>query len=59
MLTLRGGRLITTNIILILEAMVDDVNYCRNADSSSKPWCYVEEEDGPIKEYCNIPSCGK
>lgn len=43
----------------ILDSMVGDANYCRNTDSSSKPWCYVQGETGLVKEYCNIPSCGK
>ncbi|XP_062585892.1 uncharacterized protein LOC134247569 [Saccostrea cucullata] len=39
------------------ETMIDDANYCRNPDSSSKPWCHVQGDTGPTKEYCNIPSC--
>nr|XP_022312336.1 uncharacterized protein LOC111117491 isoform X1 [Crassostrea virginica]XP_022312337.1 uncharacterized protein LOC111117491 isoform X2 [Crassostrea virginica] len=39
------------------DSMVGDANYCRNTDSSSKPWCYVQGETGLVKEYCNIPSC--
>ena len=42
-----------------LDSMIDDANYCRNTDSSSKPWCYVQAETGLVKEYCNIPSCGQ
>ncbi|XP_056002874.1 uncharacterized protein LOC125661847 isoform X2 [Ostrea edulis] len=37
--------------------MNEDSNYCRNMDSSPKPWCYVQGELGPVKEYCDIPSC--
>ncbi|XP_061190204.1 uncharacterized protein LOC133198071 [Saccostrea echinata] len=39
------------------ESMREDANYCRNPDLSSKPWCYVKGETGPIKEYCEIKSC--
>ncbi|XP_056004045.1 uncharacterized protein LOC125661029 [Ostrea edulis] len=39
------------------EAMSGDSNYCRNPDVSPKPWCYVEGETGPVKEYCDIPLC--
>lgn len=40
-------------------SMAEDANYCRNPDFSSKPWCYVEGETGPVKENCDIPSCGQ
>ncbi|XP_056003285.1 uncharacterized protein LOC125661191 isoform X1 [Ostrea edulis] len=39
------------------EALSGDANHCRNPDSSSKPWCYVQGETGLVKEYCDIPSC--
>ena len=39
--------------------MKDEANYCRNIDSSTKPWCYVQGEKGPVKEYCSIPPCCK
>ncbi|XP_048771441.2 uncharacterized protein LOC125677425 [Ostrea edulis] len=39
------------------EAMSGDSNHCRNPDLSSKPWCYVQGENGLVKEYCDIPLC--
>eukprot|EP00105_Crassostrea_gigas_P041126 XP_019925274.1 PREDICTED: plasminogen [Crassostrea gigas] len=38
-------------------SMEEDANYCRNPDYSSKPWCYVQGDTRPVKEYCEIPSC--
>ncbi|XP_061190290.1 uncharacterized protein LOC133198173 [Saccostrea echinata] len=40
-----------------VESMKGDANYCRNPDMSSKPWCHVQGETGPTKEYCDIKSC--
>ena len=39
--------------------MKDEANYCRNVDGSSRPWCFVQGETGPVKEYCSIPLCCK
>ena len=39
------------------ESMKDEANYCRNVDGSSRPWCFVQGETGPVKEYCSIPLC--
>ncbi|XP_066452939.1 hepatocyte growth factor-like protein isoform X2 [Eleutherodactylus coqui] len=35
-----------------------DDNYCRNPDSSEKPWCYTTDPSVE-KEYCNIVKCKK
>lgn len=39
--------------------MAQEENYCRNPDSSGRPWCYVKGDTKPAKEDCKIPSCGK
>ncbi|XP_068422853.1 phosphoinositide-3-kinase-interacting protein 1 [Clinocottus analis] len=34
---------------------VGDHNYCRNPDSSERPWCYIAGPDGEIqKQFCTI-----
>ncbi|MEE6522867.1 hypothetical protein FKM82_021515, partial [Ascaphus truei] len=35
-----------------------DDNYCRNPDSSERPWCYTTEP-GVEREYCQIHKCSK
>ncbi|KAL4641091.1 urokinase-type plasminogen activator-like [Arapaima gigas] len=32
-------------------------NYCRNPDSSIKPWCFIQTKYFARREFCNIPSC--
>ncbi|TNN51202.1 Phosphoinositide-3-kinase-interacting protein 1 [Liparis tanakae] len=37
---------------------VGDHNYCRNPDSSERPWCYIAGPDGAIqREFCAIDTC--
>ncbi|XP_053726386.1 phosphoinositide-3-kinase-interacting protein 1 [Synchiropus splendidus] len=37
---------------------VGDHNYCRNPDSSEKPWCYISGPDGNAqKQFCAIQPC--
>lgn len=37
---------------------VGDHNYCRNPDSSEKPWCYIAGPDGTIqRQFCVIELC--
>ncbi|XP_054630138.1 phosphoinositide-3-kinase-interacting protein 1 [Dunckerocampus dactyliophorus] len=37
---------------------VGDHNYCRNPDSSERPWCYITGPDGTVqKEFCSIEAC--
>ncbi|XP_034548497.1 phosphoinositide-3-kinase-interacting protein 1 [Notolabrus celidotus] len=37
---------------------VGDHNYCRNPDSSEKPWCYIAGPDGTIqRQFCAIELC--
>ncbi|XP_040263831.1 hepatocyte growth factor-like protein isoform X2 [Bufo bufo] len=35
-----------------------DDNYCRNPDSSERPWCYTTDP-GTEREYCSIAKCNK
>lgn len=35
-----------------------DDNYCRNPDSSERPWCYTTDP-GREREYCRIRRCSK
>ncbi|KPP70640.1 hypothetical protein Z043_110508 [Scleropages formosus] len=32
-------------------------NYCRNPDSSRKPWCYTRVKNSVKRKFCNIPRC--
>ncbi|XP_041116470.1 urokinase-type plasminogen activator-like [Polyodon spathula] len=34
-------------------------SYCRNPDSSMKPWCYVKKGHSFVKEFCSIPACAQ
>ncbi|XP_077418494.1 phosphoinositide-3-kinase-interacting protein 1 [Vanacampus margaritifer] len=35
-----------------------DHNYCRNPDSSERPWCYITGPDGTVqKQFCSIETC--
>ena len=34
-----------------------DHNYCRNPDSSTKPWCYNSEGTEPRYQFCDVPDC--
>ncbi|XP_042278417.1 phosphoinositide-3-kinase-interacting protein 1 [Thunnus maccoyii] len=37
---------------------VGDHNYCRNPDSSERPWCYIAGPDGTIqRQFCSIDTC--
>ncbi|XP_077377680.1 phosphoinositide-3-kinase-interacting protein 1 [Festucalex cinctus] len=37
---------------------VGDHNYCRNPDSSERPWCYITGPDGTVqKQFCSIQTC--
>lgn len=37
---------------------VGDHNYCRNPDSSEKPWCYIAGPDGAVqRQICSIDTC--
>ncbi|XP_060927038.1 phosphoinositide-3-kinase-interacting protein 1 [Limanda limanda] len=37
---------------------VGDHNYCRNPDSSPRPWCYIVSPDGTIqRQSCAIETC--
>ncbi|XP_068109019.1 hepatocyte growth factor-like protein isoform X2 [Hyperolius riggenbachi] len=35
-----------------------DDNYCRNPDSSERPWCYTTDPAAQ-REYCNVAKCKK
>ncbi|XP_036383858.1 phosphoinositide-3-kinase-interacting protein 1 [Megalops cyprinoides] len=40
------------------ERGVGDHSYCRNPDSSDKPWCYVADEEGRVqRQDCAIATC--
>uniref|UniRef100_A0A8W8MGF7 Metalloendopeptidase n=1 Tax=Magallana gigas TaxID=29159 RepID=A0A8W8MGF7_MAGGI len=43
----------------VSEHMAQDENYCRNPDSSGRPWCYVTGDTKPVKEDCKIPACAE
>ncbi|XP_061672513.1 phosphoinositide-3-kinase-interacting protein 1 [Syngnathoides biaculeatus] len=37
---------------------VGDHNYCRNPDSSARPWCHIAGPDGTVqKQFCSIQTC--
>ncbi|XP_018524747.1 phosphoinositide-3-kinase-interacting protein 1 [Lates calcarifer] len=37
---------------------VGDHNYCRNPDSSERPWCYIAGPDGTVqRQFCAIDVC--
>ncbi|XP_061624380.1 phosphoinositide-3-kinase-interacting protein 1 isoform X1 [Phyllopteryx taeniolatus] len=37
---------------------VGDHNYCRNPDSSERPWCFITGPDGTVqKQFCSIQTC--
>lgn len=37
---------------------VGDHNYCRNPDSSERPWCYIAGPDGTVqKQFCSLDTC--
>ncbi|KAA8592240.1 hypothetical protein FQN60_017695 [Etheostoma spectabile] len=37
---------------------VGDHNYCRNPDSSERPWCYITGPDGTVqKQFCTVDPC--
>ncbi|KAK5871467.1 hypothetical protein PBY51_004349 [Eleginops maclovinus] len=37
---------------------VGDHNYCRNPDSSERPWCYIAGPDGTVqKQLCALDTC--
>ncbi|XP_056274590.1 phosphoinositide-3-kinase-interacting protein 1 [Pseudoliparis swirei] len=42
----------------VSQTVVGDHNYCRNPDSSERPWCYIAGPDGAIqREFCAIDTC--
>ncbi|KAG9341126.1 hypothetical protein JZ751_019880 [Albula glossodonta] len=36
---------------------LEEHNYCRNPDSSARPWCWVRRGRRVTKQYCDIPQC--
>ncbi|KAM8885269.1 phosphoinositide-3-kinase-interacting protein 1 [Spinachia spinachia] len=37
---------------------VGDHNYCRNPDSSERPWCYIAGPDGTVqRQFCAVNAC--
>ena len=37
---------------------VGDHNYCRNPDSSERPWCYIAGPDGTVqRQFCAVDTC--
>uniref|UniRef100_H3DEK3 Phosphoinositide-3-kinase interacting protein 1 n=1 Tax=Tetraodon nigroviridis TaxID=99883 RepID=H3DEK3_TETNG len=37
---------------------VGDHSYCRNPDSSERPWCYIAGPDGTVqRQFCTIDTC--
>lgn len=37
---------------------VGDHNYCRNPDSSERPWCYITGPDGTVqRQFCAVDTC--
>ncbi|KAL6114198.1 pik3ip1 [Pungitius sinensis] len=37
---------------------VGDHNYCRNPDSSERPWCYIAGPDGTVqRQFCAVKTC--
>lgn len=37
---------------------VGDHSYCRNPDSSERPWCYISGPDGTVqRQFCTIEPC--
>ncbi|XP_054466904.1 phosphoinositide-3-kinase-interacting protein 1 isoform X2 [Anoplopoma fimbria] len=37
---------------------VGDHNYCRNPDSSERPWCYIAAPDGAVqRQFCAVDTC--
>ena len=42
-----------------ISCRAEDMNYCRNPDSSTGPWCY-NGLGGIVRwEYCGVPKCGE
>ncbi|XP_042344821.1 phosphoinositide-3-kinase-interacting protein 1 [Plectropomus leopardus] len=40
------------------ETGVGDHNYCRNPDSSERPWCYIAGPDGTVqRQSCAVDTC--
>ncbi|KAM4616558.1 phosphoinositide-3-kinase-interacting protein 1 [Polymixia lowei] len=40
------------------ETGVGDHNYCRNPDSSERPWCYIAGPDGMVqRQSCSVDTC--
>ncbi|KAK1164520.1 urokinase-type plasminogen activator-like [Acipenser oxyrinchus oxyrinchus] len=44
---------------MLVQLGLDDHNYCRNPDSSRKPWCYVRKGHRFEKEFCSVPACAQ
>ncbi|XP_029915822.1 phosphoinositide-3-kinase-interacting protein 1 [Myripristis murdjan] len=39
---------------------IGDHNYCRNPDSSERPWCYIAGPDGMVqRQFCSIQPCSE
>ncbi|XP_068559849.1 phosphoinositide-3-kinase-interacting protein 1 [Cebidichthys violaceus] len=39
---------------------VGDHNYCRNPDSSKRPWCYIAGPDGAVqRQFCAVDTCNE
>lgn len=44
--------------VLLSSPGVGDHNYCRNPDSSERPWCYITGPDGTVqRQFCTIQTC--
>lgn len=44
--------------VLLFSPGVGDHNYCRNPDSSERPWCYITGPDGTVqRQFCTIQTC--
>ncbi|RXN00731.1 Urokinase-type plasminogen activator [Acipenser ruthenus] len=44
---------------MLVQLGLGDHNYCRNPDSSKKPWCYVKKGHRFEKEFCSVPACAQ
>lgn len=43
---------------IVLPGGVGDHNYCRNPDSSERPWCYIAGPDETVqRQFCTIDAC--
>ncbi|MGH0141859.1 UNVERIFIED_CONTAM: hypothetical protein FKN15_074995 [Acipenser sinensis] len=44
---------------MLVQLGLGDHSYCRNPDSSKKPWCYVKKGHRFEKEFCSVPACAQ